>query len=97
MVSTTSVLSSICAEKRPSCEYECMDLMWRLSKHSILSSENIYEEKFKIDLMAPLRRSFVDTEDDSGPNIVSTISSEALKKGTVEITNISEVEQNIKE
>ena len=47
--------------------------------------------------MAPPGKSFVDTEDDSGPNIVSIVSSEALKKGTVEITNISEVEQNIKE
>ena len=97
MVSTTSVLSSIGAKKRPSCESECIDLKWRFSKHSILSSENIYEEKFKIDLMAPLRRSFVDTEDDSGPDVVNTISSEALKKGTVEITNILEVEQIIKE
>ena len=97
MVSITYVLSSIRAEKRPSCEYECMDLKWRLSKHSILSSENIYEENFKVDLMAPPGKSFVDTEDDSGPDIVSTVSSEALKKGTVEITNISEAEQNIKE
>ena len=96
MVSTTSVLSSIGAEKRPSCESECMDLKWRFSKHSILSSENIYEEKFKIDLMAPPGKSFVDTEDDSGPDIVSTVSSEALKKGIVEITNISEAEKNIK-
>ena len=77
MVSTTSVLSLIHAEKRPSCEYECMNLKWRLSKHSILSSENIYEEKFKIDLMAPPGKSFVDTEDDSGLDIVSTVSSEA--------------------
>ena len=75
MVSTTSVLSSIGAKKRPSCESECMDLKWRFSKHSILSSENIYEEKFKIDLMAPPGKSFVDTEDDSGPDIVSTVSS----------------------
>ena len=97
MVSTTYMLSSIHVEKRPSCESECMNLKWRLSKNSILSSENIYEEKFKIDLMAPLGKSFVDTEDDSGLAIVSTVSSEALKKGTVEITNISEAEQNVKE
>ena len=75
MVCTTSVLFSIHAKKRPSCESECMDLKWRFSKHSILSSESIYEEKFKIDLVAPLGKSFVDTEDDSGPDIVSTVSS----------------------
>ena len=96
MVSTTSVLSSIRAEKWPSCEYECMNFKWRLSKHSILSSENIYEENFKIDLMARPGKSFIDTEDDSGPDIVSTVCSEALKKVIVEITNILEADQNIK-
>ena len=90
------MLSSIHAKKRPSCEYECMDLKWRLSKHSILSSENIYE-KFNIDLMAPLGKSFIEIEDDSGLDIVSTISSEALNKGALEIIDILEeaVKRNI--
>lgn len=53
--------------------------------------ENTFEEKFKIDLMAPPGKSSLDTEDDSGPDAVGTASSEAPEKGTVEITNISEV------
>lgn len=53
--------------------------------------ENTFEEKFKIDLMAPPGKSFLDTEDDNGPDAVSNAVSEAPEKGTVEITNILEV------
>lgn len=53
--------------------------------------ENTFEEKLKIDLMASPGKSFLDTEDDNGPDAVGTAASETSEKGTVEITNILEV------